>query len=163
MSVQTRPGDVSQATRASPSFKAQRNQAQSWEGLASLPQPGIRTRPRMGHEIIWDPPQASLRVEKFLELTRVIPFLPLGVAADQAWRPGGSLAPALEGSWAGPQLAPSESGCPIPRPSFSGGLLPGAGRPGIILLAKGLTGVVALAIPEKKAWLLFMSCVEKSL
>lgn len=40
---------------------------------------------------------------------------------------------------------------------------PGAGCLGIILLAKGLTGVVALAITEKKAWLLFMSCVEKSL
>lgn len=40
---------------------------------------------------------------------------------------------------------------------------PGAERPGIILLAKGIMGVVALAITEKKAWLLFMSCVEKSL
>lgn len=29
--------------------------------------------------------------------------------------------------------------------------------------AKGLTGVVALAITEKQAWLLFLSCAEKSL
>lgn len=54
-------------------------------------------------------------------------------------------------------------------PGLPGHRAPSAGppargrRPVIILPAKGLMGVVGLAITEKKAWLLFMSCVEKSL
>lgn len=65
---------------------------------------------------------------------------------DQAPWPGGSSIPA-RAEWGGQTPAgPSESSCLILRPawtrsSFSRGLLPRAGRPGIILLAKGLKGV----------------------
>lgn len=71
-----------------------------------------------------------------------------GRRADASWLPLKAAArfPGLPGH----QAPSSEASCPRSAPA-------------IILPAKGLTGVEGLAITEKKAWLLFTSCVEESL
>lgn len=92
-----------------------------------------------------------------LEEAGAIAFLPLEAAVAQAqWL--------VEGGWAAP------SRLPLSTAANSQAWLdtePGASRWGQALTdyppAEGLEGVVASAITEKKVWLLFMSCVEKSL
>ena len=80
--------------------------------------------------------------------------------------PAGSLSP-TEVEAGRCQLAPPESSRPIPRPAWAPSTFCGASgprpAPGDYPARKGPHGLVGLAITEKKAWLLFMSCVEKSL
>lgn len=107
--------------------------------------------------MVLDPPQVSLGEKNLLEEAGVVAFLPLEVAVDHAQRPMG-------GGWAAPQLAPSELGGQIPRPAWTWSLGPPAqGGARGLSCCRGPMGVVRLAITEKKARLLFTSCVQKSL